>query len=70
MKSLTEEEVLAEVSIPIETKVTPYHNLSYSEQIDKKFQWLKGTEVLTGFSTNLENEIEKGKEFSPDWFRD
>jgi hypothetical protein len=26
--------------------------------------------VLTGFSKNLESEIEKGKEFAPDWYRD
>ena len=26
--------------------------------------------MLTWFSKNLESEIEKGKEFAPDWYRD
>lgn len=48
----------------------PYHHLAYDEQIKRKSDWLLGTEVLTAFSAQLEDDIKKQKEYPPGWYRD
>ena len=70
IKQITKEDILNELSTPIEDKVTPYHNLSYAEQIQKKKDYLLGSEVLQSFSQCLEDNITKQKEYAPAWYRD
>ena len=52
-KQTTDEDILKEVQVSIEERVTPYHHLTYEEQINKKGQWLK-QEVLADFTKVLE----------------
>lgn len=56
-KNITEEDILKEVSVDIRDKVTPYHHLSYQDQIAKKAEWLTGSEVLSDFSRQLEVQM-------------
>ena len=50
-------------------KVTPYHHLSYDDQIAKKSEWLVES-VLKEFTKVLKKQILDDKEICPNWFRD
>ena len=52
-KNVTEKDILQEVAISIEERVTPYAHLSYSEQIAKKREWLTN-EVLCKYTSDFE----------------
>lgn len=54
-RNATPEEIAEEMKIPLADRVTPYHHLTYAEQIEKKREQLN--EVLTSFSNTLETDI-------------
>ena len=54
-RNATPEEIAEEMKTPLADRVTPYHHLTYAEQIEKKREQLN--EVLTSFSNTLETDI-------------
>lgn len=66
MKSLTAEEIAEEMKISVEDRVTPYHHLTYPEQIKKKEEQL--LEVLKSFDKQLNTDITKNGEQRPAWY--
>jgi hypothetical protein len=68
-KNVTDQDILDEVAISIEDRVTPYHHLPYPEQIKKKSDWL-ANEVLPSFTREFEVKIKENREFPPMWYAD
>lgn len=68
-KNVTDKDILEEVNISIEERVTPYGHLTYQEQIEKKRQWLTN-EVLCKYTSDFERQIKQNKEYPPCWYRD
>eukprot|EP00347_Sterkiella_histriomuscorum_P007969 403346871 len=66
IQNITPEEIAEEMKISVEDRVTPYHHLDYPEQIKRKEQQL--IEVLKGFTSQLERDIQKNGEQRPSWF--
>ena len=54
-RNATPEDIAEEMKIPLADRVTPYHHLTYAEQIEKKREQLN--EVLKSFSNTLETDI-------------
>lgn len=63
----TPEEVAEEMKVPLADRVTPYHNLTYEEQLEKKREQL--TSVLQGFSKALDSDVNsKREDVYPSWY--
>jgi hypothetical protein len=67
--NITDQDILDEVAISIEDRVTPYAKFTYAEQLAKKTEWLTN-EVLCKFTGDFERLIKLNKEYPPQWYRD
>ena len=57
------------MKVPLADRVTPYHHLTYAEQIEKKREQLN--EVLASFSSTLETDIKQKRENDfPSWYNE
>jgi len=65
-RAATAEEIAEEMKVPLADRVTPYHHLSYEEQIIQKKQHL--TKLLEGFSQTLDQDVKAGREVYPQWY--
>ena len=69
MRNATAEEIAEEMKVPLADRVTPYHHLTYAEQIEKKREQLN--EVLASFLSTLESEIKQKREDDfPSWYNE
>jgi hypothetical protein len=68
-KNVTDKDILDEVNISIEERVTPYFHLPYQDQLAKKKEWLT-KEVLCKYTSDFERQIKMNKEYPPSWYRD
>lgn len=59
-RTATAEEIAEEMKVGVADRVTPYHSLSYEEQIEKKKGLLR--DYLTSFSTALEADLKAKRE--------
>ena len=65
-KNVSAEDILKEMEISVEKRITPYAEYEYSEQINMKRKWLLGQ--LEDYSRNYQGLINQNKEYPTPWF--
>lgn len=65
-RTATAEEIAEEMKVPLADRVTPYHHMTYAEQIIQKRDHL--TKLLEGFSATLDQDVKGSREVYPQWY--